>query len=157
MPRCRPFSPTSAFAVALIALGAAPAAADDKVRITVVAILATARDDHVDTKVDCIAREVQKIEPKLTGFRLHQATCRSIPVGGREEFPLIDSEKVTVTAESGITAEGRVGLRVKPSGLGEITYTTACGKCFPIITRYTTKDTRDRLIIAIMVKPCGRK
>jgi hypothetical protein len=32
-------------------------------------------------------------------------------------------------------------------------YTSACGKFFPIVTRYQTKE-RERLIIAIMVRCC---
>jgi hypothetical protein len=38
--------------------------------------------------------------------------------------------------------------------VGEITYSTICGKCFPIVTRFQTKD-RERLIVAVMVRPCN--
>jgi hypothetical protein len=40
--------------------------------------------------------------------------------------------------------------------MGEVEYTTCCGKFFPIITRYQTKD-KERLIIAIRVQPCNKK
>ena len=50
------------------------------------------------------------------------------------------------------TRDGKKGI--PPPLVGEITYMTICGKFFPIVTRYQTKD-KDRLIIAVMVKPCN--
>jgi hypothetical protein len=40
--------------------------------------------------------------------------------------------------------------------MGEITYSCCCGKYFPIITRYQTKD-NERLIIAIGVHCCDKE
>src|SRR5262249_17413516 len=47
---------------------AGPAAAQ-AVKVSVVAILASENSDYVDPRLACIAREVQKMDPKLTGFR----------------------------------------------------------------------------------------
>lgn len=135
--------------------GARPAAADDKpetVRVLVVAILATERNNQIHPKLKWIAPEVQKIDPKLTGFRLGKTTFKSIPVAKEETFPLVDNESVTVLVEHGADKNRRVGLRVTTTGVGEISYTTACGKCFPIITSYLTKD-NERLIVAVMARP----
>ena len=140
-------------AVAVGGLPASPAAAEEKVKVTVVAILATTRDQIVDPKLECIAREVQKSEPRLTGFHLARTTQMSLAVGSSDKFPLVDKEVAEVTVEHGADKENRVSLKVKPSRCGEIVYTSTCGKFFPIVTRYRTKD-KDRLIVAIMVKPC---
>jgi hypothetical protein len=47
-------------------------------------------------------------------------------------------------------------MTVKPPKLDEITYACACGKFFPIITNHLTPD-NERLIIAVMAKPCKKK
>ena len=141
-------------AVATVVAFGGTARADEKpenLRVVVVAILANEENQHVDAKLERIAREVQKIEPQLTGFRLAKATWKKMSVGGKETFPLIDKEQVSIVVEHGADQDKRVGLRVKPTGVGEITYTTACGKCFPIVTGYRTKD-NERLIIAVMVR-----
>jgi hypothetical protein len=144
--------------VSLAALTAAgcdgpPRAAEDKVKVTVVAILATDRNKEIDPRLECIAREVQKMDQSLTGFRLAQLNRKSVAVGATEKFKLVDKETADVVVVHGANAQNRVSLKVKPPQVGEIDYTSCCGKFFPIITRYQTKD-KDRLIIAIMVKPC---
>ena len=50
-------------------------------------------------------------------------------------------------------SKNRVGLTVKAPLQGEIQYTTCCGKFFPIVTRYQTKN-KELLIVAIRVQPC---
>lgn len=131
------------------------AAEPTAVRVTVVVILASETSTTVDPKVECIAREVQKLEAKLTGFKLARTTSKVISVTSKGVFPLVDNETVTVTVEHGPDMHRRVGLKVKPTSLGEITYDTACGKCFPIVTRYETAG-KERLIIAILVRPSGQ-
>lgn len=134
---------------------AGPAAAQakpDKVRVIVLAILATDRNNQIDGKLRWIAPAIQKIDPKLTGFRLAKFAAKSLEVESQAMFPLVDNEQVTVVVEHGADKDHRVGLRVTTTGVGEISYTTACGKCFPIITHYSTKD-NDRLIVAVMVWP----
>jgi hypothetical protein len=123
------------------------------VRVTVVAILATDKDDKIDPKLKGIARVVKKSEPQLSGFRVVRNTQVSIPPGGQHKFPLVDRETAEVTVQQGTEADNKVVLRVKAPQMGEIVYTTACGKFLPIVTRYQTKD-NDRLIVAIMVGAC---
>ena len=133
-------------------LAAAPAAdTADETRVCVVAIIATDRNTTVDEKIKCIAKEVQKKEPTLTGFRMATTNCKPLTAGARESFPLVEGEVASVLVEGKCKGD-RVRLTVKAPLMGEITYSTTCGKYFPIVTRYQTKD-KDRLIIAIMVKP----
>jgi hypothetical protein len=128
-------------------------ASDEEVKVTVAAILATERGTDVDPKLECLAREVKKIEPGLTGFRVARATCKSLQVGISYQFPLVDGKTAWVVVQHPADEDNRVSLMVKPPQLGEITYTSTCGKYFPIVTRYQTKD-KDRLIVAIMIRSC---
>jgi hypothetical protein len=150
-------------AVLILQLAALDARSEER-SICVVAILATDKNTEVDARVKCIAEEVQKLEPGLTGFRVAQTSCKTLTVGNRDTFPLVDTEMLIVILQQAGGQEGkekekgkdkdneRVRLAVKAPLQGEITYTTCCGKFFPIMTRYLTKD-NERLIIAIMVKP----
>jgi hypothetical protein len=138
---------------------------DDRM-ITVVAVIASDKNKHVDPRVKCIADEVQKLEPNLTGFRLATTTNKSVRVGNRETFPLVDDEVLGVLLQHVGGGGGgkkekdkeddRVRLTVKAPLAGEITYSTCCSKFFPIMTRYLTKDTGERLIVAIMVRPAQK-
>lgn len=132
--------------------GATPGRAQE-VRVTVVVILATDRNTSVDGELECIAKEIRKKEPSLTGFRLGEITRKSLTVGKKETFQLVDDRVATVLVRHGANEKNRVGLTIKPPNMGEVTYSTCCGKFFPIVTRYQTKD-RDRLILAIRVQPC---
>jgi hypothetical protein len=153
--------PSLRWAVALlVAVGVwwgVPAAAPaQEVRVTIVVILATNQNTHVDCELKCIAREVQKKEPGLTGFRLEDTTRKTLTVGKKEAFPLIDKEVATVLVRQvrkKTENSHRVSLTVKPPCMGGIEYTTCCGKFFPILTRYRTQD-KERLIIAIRVQAC---
>jgi hypothetical protein len=127
--------------------------AEDKVKVTVVAILANNRDNVIDQRLKCIAKEVQKVEPQLTGFQMGQITCKSLTVGKAAKVTLVDLEAAEIVVQHGADQDDRVSLKVKAPQMGEIEYTSSCGKFFPIVTRYQTKD-KDRLIIAIMVRPC---
>src|SRR5690242_19543055 len=60
-----------------------------KVRISVVIILASETDTKVDRKLECIAREVRKMHPKLKGFRLEKLSCKSLQVGKADTFTLV--------------------------------------------------------------------
>lgn len=94
---------------------------------------------------------------RLTGFRMGTQTRKSFPVSTREEFPLIDGQQAWVEAKLCADEEpGRICLKVKAPKVGCITYTSVCGKYFPIITGYETMS-HDRLIIAVMVEPCHGK
>lgn len=133
--------------------GPAMARAEEKVRVTVVAILATDRDHKVDRRLKCVAEEVQKVEPKLTGFQIGQITCTPVAVGKSYKVPLVEKATAEVVIQQGADKDNRVKLKVKAPKMGELVYTSTCGKFFPIVTRYQTKD-KERLIIAIMVRPC---
>jgi hypothetical protein len=142
--------------LAVATFSALPARAEESVEVTVVAIVASERSTDIHPKLKTVAREVQKVDPKLTGFRLARATRRRVAVGVKESFPLIDCKDAAVTVRKSCGKDGRVELTVKPPLVGEITYTTCCEKYFPIVTRYQTED-KDRLIVAIMVEPCKNK
>lgn len=152
-----------AAALATVVLLPATASAEGPVRVSVLSILASESHDKVDPKLDCIAREVKKAEPKLTGFRLAKVTCKSLAVGAKESFELAAGQNAVVTIdrwtskekekEKGKDKEERVQLKIVPPLLGEITYTSTCGKFLPILTRFRTAD-NERLILAVRVQHC---
>jgi hypothetical protein len=147
----------------LISLGGwlLPARGEDlrtrPVRVCVVTILATTRKEPVDKRLTCIAKEVQKKDKTLRGFKLIDMNCVSLVVGAPHKFKLLDKQEVVVVIRHGADKNNWVELKVKPPLQGDITYRTVCGKCLPIITGYKTKNQGDRLILAIMVKPCHKK
>ena len=136
-------------------VGAAPYGRAEEVKITIAVILATDRNMVVDRDVKCVAEAVQKNYPNLTGFRLEKIAWESLAVGTSKKFALVDDEVATVLVRHGADSKNRVGLTMKAPLQGEIQYTTCCGKFFPIVTRYQTKD-RDVLILAIRVQPCKK-
>jgi hypothetical protein len=142
----------------VLGVAAAAWAQDDKetVRVCVIAILATERDGKVDRKLECIAKEVQKTEPKLTGFRLAHFSCQSVDVGGKKDFELVEELKSTIYIEPPADKDDHYRIKLAPPKMGQITYTSTCGKFLPIMTPYRTKD-NDLLIVAVRVSPCRRK
>ena len=50
----------------------------------------------------------------------------------------------------------RVRLKVTPPLMGEICYSTPCGKFLPILTPFRTRN-GDHLLVAIRVQPCSGK
>jgi hypothetical protein len=136
----------------------APRSGSGNVRVSVVAILATDRDAPVDPRLDCVAKEVRRVHPdlKLKGFRLAKMTCKSVPVGKADCFELVIDQHAAVTVLKSADKDNRVQLKITPPTLGEITYTTCCGKFFPILTRYQTKN-GEWLIVAVRVQPCNGK
>jgi hypothetical protein len=135
-----------------------PVLAEGPVKVSVLSILATDTHDKVHPKVECIAREVRKVEPKLTGFDLARSTCKSVAVGARETFELADNQSATVVIDrwTGEDKKERVQLKITPPMLGEITYTSACGKFLPIVTRHRTAN-NELLILAVRVQHCSGK
>jgi hypothetical protein len=127
-----------------------------KVRVSVVVILGTERDAQVDRRLRGIAAEVKKLHPRLTGFHIKSLSCKSVPVGARDTFALIGGQVAGVTVQTRAGKDNRVQLKVAPPLMGEITYSTPCGKFLPIVTPYRTKN-NDLLIIAIRVQPCHRR
>lgn len=145
------------WALVILALSqAAPARADDNVRVCVLTILATEKDATVADKLDCIAREVRKKSPKLTGFRLAKMSCQALTVGKAVDFHLPEDVVASIIVEKPADADNRVQLKVRPPKMADITYLTGCGKFLPILTPITTKD-GDVMIIAVRVTPCHCK
>jgi hypothetical protein len=138
---------------ALVCLGA-PARAEDDVHIAVVSILATTKNDKVDERVACVAAEMKKIDPKLTGFSLARITRKELQIGKKDCFEVVDGQDVCVTAEKRWEKDPkRVCLKIEAPTLGPITFTTCCGKFVPVVTRYKNKN-GDLLIIAVGVNAC---
>ena len=119
-------------------------------------ILAGTKKNQVDDRLKEIAAEVQKKHKELKGFALPQIERVGIVKGKTHVYPLVDKEVVEVTINEKPDEKGRVTLTIKPPKISEIKYACCCGKYFPIITDYYTAN-GDRLIIAIMAKPCMKK
>lgn len=144
--------------IVLMLLPAVPRADDaaEPLQVSVLAILATERDDKVDAKLTCIAREVRKTNKKLTGFQIVKMTKRDLAVGQRGTFELVADQKAVVTVRQAADGNNRVEVKIAPPRMGEITYDTCCGKFLPILTPYRTGK-GDLLILAVRVQPCHEK
>jgi hypothetical protein len=139
--------------------GITPIRADEEpktVRVTVVAVLASKSHNQVDRNLKDFAKELQKKDPTLTGFKLELMTSKSIKVGHKETFPLIEGQTIWVLVRERDDKSGCVSLTIKPPTWGEIEYTCCCGKFFPVITKHVTQN-KEILIIAVMSKPCSKK
>ena len=135
----------------------APCRADDKpVSVTVVIVLANEQNATVDPKLKELAKEVQKRDPKLTGFRLVATECKSVPVGDSATVNLTDKQTMKVTVDRAKDKDGRISLTLNPPGMDAVTYACACDKFFPVVTPHKTKS-GEQLIIAVMAKPCNAK
>ncbi len=126
---------------------------EEPVRVTVVVVLATDDNAKVDPALAELAKQVQKRDPKLTGFKVSATDAKSIPVGESAVFELVEKQELKVTVTRPKDAHGRIALTIKPPGLENITYGCACDKFFPVVTPYRAKN-GDVLIIAVMAKPC---
>jgi|SRR5262245_11637429 len=143
-------------AVAAILLGAAVSHAEN-VRVTVVAVLASDKHKEVNERLKEFAEKMQEKDPKLTGFKLEQVSCESIAPGKSATLKLIGKETVEVSVNEKTDADGRVLLTVKRADVGEVTYACCCGKFVPFITNYyTAKPNSERLLFAVMAKPCQK-
>jgi hypothetical protein len=125
-----------------------------QVRISVVVILASENGNKIDKKLEGIATEVQKIHPKLKNFQLARLSCKSVAVGKADIFDLVDNQTTNITIQKAADKMDRIRLKVGPPQMGEIIYTTTCGKFLPILTPYRTKKD-EVLIIAVRVQPCN--
>src|SRR5262249_10720884 len=132
-----------------------PLRAEEKVQVTVVAVMASSDHRKVDDRLKNLAEELKKKEPTWTGFEVERRTSYSIKLGEKDPFPLVDKCEVTVKVK-GRDDDGCITLLIKPPTLGDISYSCCCGKYFPIITRYETADHK-RLVVAIMVSPCTKQ
>ncbi len=138
-------------------LFAAPCKADEKpVSVTVVIVLASDKHAVVDPKLKELAKEVQKRDPKLTGFKLVATECKSIPVGDSATINLTDKQVLKVQVNQAKDENGRITLTLSPPGMDAVSYACTCDKFFPVVTPHKTKA-GDQLIIAVMAKPCTAK
>ncbi len=127
-----------------------------KVRASIVVILASETDSSIDPKLECIAREVRKTHSKLQGFKMVNFACQSLTVGVPEQFELVEEHQASVTVLNSGDKEGRVQLKVRPPRMGNITYSTPCGKFLTIVTPLQTKA-GESILLAVRVQPCGGK
>lgn len=140
-------------------LGAATAVAEDppkNVSVSVVAILASKTSDEIDPRLKDIAKEIRKKNIDFKGFRVGKITCKSIPVNAAEAFELVADQKASIIVLKPADRDNRIQLKISPPKVGDITYTTTCGKFFPIMTTYQTPN-GESLIIAVRVQPCNKQ
>jgi hypothetical protein len=129
---------------------------DKPVSVTVVIVLATEKNTKIDPKLRELAKEVQKRDPKLIGFKLVATECKSIPVGETATVNLTDKQVLRLTVDKSKDKDGRISLTLNPPGMDAVTYACACNKFFPVVTPHRTKS-GEQLIIAVMAKPCTAK
>src|SRR5437660_254494 len=60
-----------------------------RVKVTVVTILATDKNQEVDARLKGIAEEVRKMNPQLKGFKLVSMASKSLGVNDKAEFSLV--------------------------------------------------------------------
>ena len=147
----------STVAVVLGMLVFAPADAccpGDKIKVTVVVILASEQGNTIDPRLKDIAAEVQKLNPNFKSFQLKTMTCKSLEPGVKATFPCIEDKSAEVTVKHAADKNNKVSLAIVPPDQGEIIYRTVCGKFLPIVTRCKTKSKDERLILAVRVQPC---
>src|SRR5947209_13879249 len=124
-------------ALAVVASAAVLARADDKkIKITVVAVLASTTDKKVDQELNELAQQMRKKDPTLTGFVVERSATSSISIGEKATFEMIDKQFVDVLLREKNPVTNRVSLTMTPPTLGEIAYTVCCGKYFPVCTGY---------------------
>jgi hypothetical protein len=147
----------SAAALLAVLATASACGSTDEIEVTVLAILASDQHKEVNPKLAEFAKQVQKKDPKLTGFKLDRSNGRKLKLGATHTFPLSGNETVDVTVNAERNENGRITLTIKPPKLNQITYECACDKFFSIATEHYEGKGKDRaqLFIAIMAKPCG--
>jgi hypothetical protein len=165
MATCRCGRRVGLLALAVLAVGlvSAEPREDNKVDIRVVAIVAHNRKpEKIDAKLVKIAEELRKAVPQLTNFEMAKQSCKPVALGTSENFELVDGQVTTVTLLKVPDKESNL-MRLKittPQADGEpseVVYETSCAHFLPIITKYRTQKHHDVLIVAICVRPCGKK
>jgi hypothetical protein len=126
-----------------------------KVTVSVMAILASKKSDQIDPLLKDIARQIRKKDKELKGFRVGKISCKEVPVQTAETFDLVADQKASIVVLKTADKENRIQLKISPPTVGDITYTTTCGKFFPIMTTYQTPN-GESLIIAVRVQPCNK-
>jgi hypothetical protein len=143
---------------ALLFAAAAPACPPaDEIEVKVLAILASEHHTEVDKRLTEFAKQVQKKDPSLTGFKIDRTDEDSLKLGETKKFALTGGQVVEVTVNKDRNEKGRITLTIKPPKLNQITYECVCGKYFSIATEHYEGKGKDRsqLFIAIKASPCG--
>ena len=86
---------------------------EEPVRVTVVVVLATTQDIGVDKRLVDLAKEVQKRDSTLIGFKVVATEAKSIPVGDGHSFELLEKQVVKVRVERPKDENGRVSLAIR--------------------------------------------
>ncbi len=136
--------------------GLARCPAEEPVKVMVLVILGTDQNNKVSDKLREIAPELRKKDETLKGFALYKTIDQPMRLGESVQLELHGKTKVTITLGEKTDENGRIVLTIKPPKLDEIQYACTCGRFFPILTNYYTPD-KQRLIIAVMAKPCKKK
>lgn len=126
------------------------------VRVTVVVIYATTRNNVVDKKLTALAKEMEHRYPDLIGFQLGPVLQKTIAVGGSYEFPMPGRQKLTVAVDKPRDKSDRITLTLTTPGGKVVSYSCVCGKFFPIVTEQQTPCGRT-LMTAVGAKPCTGK
>lgn len=137
--------------LALLALTPIAALGQEKMKVTVVVILASEEGNKVDPRLKQIAEEIQRRDPQLKSFKLHSVLKKDLSPEEKGVFQLIDQKTVDVVIKPPDETD-RVGLGVTAPEQGQIVYRTVTGKYLPIVTRYHTAA-KERLIVALRVDP----
>jgi hypothetical protein len=146
----------SACVVLLTAVGAPACPPADEIEVRVLAILASEHHTEVDPRLTEFAKQVQKKQPSLTGFKVDRSSRCELTLGQTKTFPLSGDEVVEVTVNKERNEKGSAILTVKPPKLKQLTYECVCGKYFAIATEHYEGKGKDRaqLFIAIKASPC---
>src|SRR3954469_82088 len=87
-----------ALAVAVTSLMACPPGPkDDEIEVKVLTILASKHHTEVHPKLAEFAKQVQKKEPSLIGFKLHRTTAQPCKLGETKKFELPGGDPLEVT------------------------------------------------------------
>jgi hypothetical protein len=148
--------PVAALIAAVPTATACPPA--DEIEVKVLAILASEHHKEVDKRLSQFAKQVQKKDPSLTGFKLARTNEDTLRLGETKKFTLTGGQVVEVTVNKDRNEKGRITLTIKPPKLNQITYECVCDKYFSIATEQYEGKGKDRaqLFIAIKASPCGQ-
>jgi len=147
--------PAAALLVALPAVTACPPA--DEIEVKVLGILASEHNAKVDAKLAEFAKQVQKKQPALTGFKLDQTELHTLKLGETKKINTSGGQVVEVTVNKERNEKGRITLTIKPPKMGQITYECVCDKYFATATEHYEGKGKDRaqLFVAVKASPCG--
>ncbi len=123
------------------------------IRVTVLTILASEQPGMSDPRLEELAVQLRKRQPKFRTLRLVAAESQSIAIGQQGTFALTDKQQLSVRVESTLDEHRRIRLTLSMPGIDRITYSCVCDKYFPVVTPYRNAS-GDTLIVAVMAKPC---